>query len=247
MRRRALVALLGLGVALGVAAPVRGQGGTECCEILQIPASAFRSFNFDGGWGYDGSGYVCRNGSGSDLWAPVTLPTGAKVVSLGFFYLDTSVPFEVVARLYRFRGGNPSAGGSGAPADGEVVSVSSSAAPEYGYASADVTFDFTVLNDVAFDIDAGQLSVIVNSNQLGCVHGFKAVEIRWQRQVSPGPATATFNDVPAADPAFAFVEALAASGITAGCGGGNFCPDAPLTRRQMAVFLSKALGLHWPG
>ena len=32
----------------------------------------------------------------------------------------------------------------------------------------------------------------------------------------------------------------------AGCGSGNFCPDSPLTRRQMAVFLSKALGLHWP-
>jgi hypothetical protein len=36
-----------------------------------------------------------------------------------------------------------------------------------------------------------------------------------------------------------------ASGITAGCGGGNYCPDAPLTRGQMAVFLSKGLGLHF--
>ena len=34
--------------------------------------------------------------------------------------------------------------------------------------------------------------------------------------------------------------------ITGGCGGGNFCPNANLTRRQMAVFLAKALGLHWP-
>jgi hypothetical protein len=52
--------------------------------------------------------------------------------------------------------------------------------------------------------------------------------------------------VPTNHPFFQFVEALAASGITAGCGNGNFCPDAPLTRGQMAVFLSKALGLHWP-
>jgi hypothetical protein len=43
-----------------------------------------------------------------------------------------------------------------------------------------------------------------------------------------------------------FVEALVASGITAGCGNGNFCPDAPSTRRQMAVFLTEALGLHRP-
>jgi len=39
---------------------------------------------------------------------------------------------------------------------------------------------------------------------------------------------------------------LAASGVTAGCGGGNFCPDAPVTRAQMATFLSRALGLYWP-
>jgi hypothetical protein len=52
--------------------------------------------------------------------------------------------------------------------------------------------------------------------------------------------------VPTSDGAFQYVEALAASGITSGCGNGNYCPDAPLTRRQMAVFLAKALGLHWP-
>jgi hypothetical protein len=39
-----------------------------------------------------------------------------------------------------------------------------------------------------------------------------------------------------------FVEALFAAGISVG---GNYCPDAPLTRGQMAVFLSGALGLHW--
>jgi hypothetical protein len=45
---------------------------------------------------------------------------------------------------------------------------------------------------------------------------------------------------------FQFIEALAASGITGGCVGGNFCPDAPMTRGRMAVFLAKALGLHFP-
>jgi hypothetical protein len=74
----------------------------------------------------------------------------------------------------------------------------------------------------------------------------RAVEIRWRRQVSPPPPDATFNDVPTDHPFFQFVEALADSGITAGCGAGNYCPDAPLTRGQMAVFLAKALGLHWP-
>jgi S-layer homology domain len=75
---------------------------------------------------------------------------------------------------------------------------------------------------------------------------FGGVEVWWHRTVSPAPAVATFGDVPSSDPFFQFIEALAAAGITGGCGGGNFCPDAPLTRGQMAVFLSKALGLHFP-
>jgi hypothetical protein len=44
---------------------------------------------------------------------------------------------------------------------------------------------------------------------------------------------------------FQYIEALAASGITGGCGGGNFCPDSPVTRRQMAIFVAKALGLSY--
>jgi hypothetical protein len=42
-----------------------------------------------------------------------------------------------------------------------------------------------------------------------------------------------------------FVQALVDAGITSGCGGGNFCPEAPLTRGQMAVFLAIGLGLHF--
>jgi len=69
--------------------------------------------------------------------------------------------------------------------------------------------------------------------------------VAWHRTISPAPATATFSDVPTNHWAFQFVEALAASGITAGCGGGKYCPDDPITRGQMAIYLSAALGLHW--
>jgi hypothetical protein len=75
---------------------------------------------------------------------------------------------------------------------------------------------------------------------------FGYVEIWWRRIVSDPPPTPTFGDVPASHPFYQFIEALAKSGITGGCGGGTFCPDNPLTRGQMAVFLAKALGLHWP-
>jgi S-layer homology domain len=75
---------------------------------------------------------------------------------------------------------------------------------------------------------------------------FGYVEIWWRRVVSDPPAAPTFGDVPASHPFYQFIEALAKSGITGGCGSGNYCSDLPLTRGQMAVFLSKALGLHWP-
>ena len=59
---------------------------------------------------------------------------------------------------------------------------------------------------------------------------------------APPPATGTvFADVPADRFAAAWIEDLAARGITGGCGGGNYCPDGPVTRAQMAVFLLKAL------
>ncbi len=73
-----------------------------------------------------------------------------------------------------------------------------------------------------------------------------SVRAYYRLQVSPAPATATFTDVPVGHPQRQFVEALAASGITGGCGGGNYCPDTAVTRGQMAVFLAAALGLHFP-
>ncbi len=76
--------------------------------------------------------------------------------------------------------------------------------------------------------------------------GLGWVEIWWKRAISPAPATPSFTDVPASDSGFQYIEALKASGITGGCAADRYCPDASLTRRQMAIFLSKALGLHWP-
>jgi hypothetical protein len=74
------------------------------------------------------------------------------------------------------------------------------------------------------------------------------VRLFWRRQVSPAPAEASFDDVPVGHPFHRWIEALRDSGITRGCGASPplFCPDEPVTRGQMAVFLSVALGLHWP-
>ena len=68
--------------------------------------------------------------------------------------------------------------------------------------------------------------------------------VYYRLQVS-APGLQIFNDVPPAHPFYQYIEALAASGITGGCGGGNYCPDSAVTRGQMAVFLAKALGLYF--
>ncbi len=56
----------------------------------------------------------------------------------------------------------------------------------------------------------------------------------------PPKATGKFADVPSSYWAADWIEQLATEGITAGCGDGNYCPENPVTRAQMAVFLLKA-------
>jgi hypothetical protein len=72
-----------------------------------------------------------------------------------------------------------------------------------------------------------------------------SVAVYYRLQVSLPPDTPTFGDVPKNHPYFRAIEALAASGITSGCGAGNFCPGQPVTRGELAKFLSNALGLYW--
>ena len=69
----------------------------------------------------------------------------------------------------------------------------------------------------------------------------------YRLQVTPAPAVATFDDVPTGHPFFALIEALAAAGITGGCSTTPplYCPDGFVTRKQMAAFFARALGLHW--
>lgn len=55
--------------------------------------------------------------------------------------------------------------------------------------------------------------------------------------------TQPFGDVPASNAHRADIAALAAAGVTKGCGSDNFCPASPVTRQQMASFLVRALDL----
>ena len=55
--------------------------------------------------------------------------------------------------------------------------------------------------------------------------------------------TQHFTDVPPGSFGFGEINRMFELGITAGCGGGNYCPAGSVTRGQIAVFLVRAFGL----
>lgn len=55
--------------------------------------------------------------------------------------------------------------------------------------------------------------------------------------VPPDCQTAPFTDVPVSDAACPYVALIKQEGIAAGCDVGLYCPDGPVTREEMAVFL----------
>jgi ELWxxDGT repeat protein len=64
---------------------------------------------------------------------------------------------------------------------------------------------------------------------------------------TPPPATGTrFTDVPASFWAAAWIEQLAAEGITNGCDTNLYCPNKTVGRAEMAVFLTRAFNLTLP-
>jgi hypothetical protein len=213
-----------------------------------IPAAAFNPERSDTSYITDTTTeYLYRTDIGAfNGWfvAPLGLEDGSFLQGIRLFFYDNFAQ-DISWGLCKYHshpdGTNP----------GAVCPYAGGSAGTPGYSSELVMVNETVrlYDDVDGDgtKDDVRWIVLVSLPSATDELQFAGVRAFWRRQVSPAPQTATFNDVPTSDAAFAFVEALSASGITAGCGGFPplYCPDAPLTRRQMAVFLAKALGLHW--
>jgi hypothetical protein len=54
------------------------------------------------------------------------------------------------------------------------------------------------------------------------------------------PATPSFTDADAASPFFKWIQRMKADSITGGCGNGStYCPNDPVTRGQMAIFIMR--------
>jgi len=175
------------------------------------------------------------SGSGSDMVAGVHLPNGAIVTRIGVEACDNSDTGAVVLSLIQCAAGT----------DENCLSVGIGTGVANTAGCAIYGTDLTAL-DIVINNEAGSYHLVASTDDIGVQNSFRSARLYYRLQVSPAPAQATFGDVPTNHPFFQFIEALVASEITAGCGGGNYCHDNPVTRGQMAFFLATALGLHWP-
>jgi len=177
------------------------------------------------------------NGSGKFVAVP-SLPSGALVSAVEFDWCDTSaasdLQFDVFSSGYT----------------GETIQGLGS-----GSSDGSLGCSFTVVAlDTPFTVNNDGTQLILQAT-LPTHDGTTSISggvVRYVLQVSSPPATPSFNDVPTNDQGYQYIQALLASGITGGCGSHPpfsppvYCPDSFVTRRQMAIFLAKALGLQWP-
>ena len=181
--------------------------------------------------------YSTGGGGNVGFFAAAHLPDGAVLTSLTFDLCDSNTSNS------HWLGGLMSCGsvdGLCAGVGDSVQSVSNVTTPCAAYTQDISGLNYTVNNQTQ------RLVFLVNPGTTDNTNAIAGAVLGYKLQVSPAPGTATFGDVPTDHPFFQFIEALAKSGITGGCGAGNYCPDNPVTRGQMAVFLAKGLGLQFP-
>ncbi len=180
--------------------------------------------------------YYQNAGTPGDWWAQVKLPAGAIVDSIELDACDTSATGQIQFGMMRAQQGNASGGENITPVG--TTGVSNAAGCGFFYVNPSST---TTINNFNY-----HYWLFLNFGEQTSALKVAGFEIYYHLQVSPAPAVASFTDVPTSYWAFQYIEALKASGITAGVTPTTYEPESNVTRAQMAVFLAKALGLHWP-
>jgi hypothetical protein len=175
-------------------------------------------------------------GTPGDWWAQVKLPAGAIVDGVELDACDYSATGDIQFGMLQAPQANAS-DGANVPPVGTT-----------GVAYALGCRLFTVVPPAPLTIDNFHYHywLFLNFGEQTSALRVAGFEIYYHLQVSPAPGVATFTDVPTGYWAFQYIEALKASGITQGVTPTTYEPESPVTRAQMAVFLAKALGLHWP-
>lgn len=216
--------------------------GLKDYTVTVIPASAFTSdtdasTDFGSLFRY----FAPRNTAGGHFFHGVSVPSGAVIDFIGLETQDNGRN-AYQANLYYMTEYAGSTSG--------IVSVDFGLNGHYGY---DTAYNPTPLGWQLATNRSNALVMDVYQRPYDCPFpcdpgrqiSFGWVEIWWKRTVPEATPFASFNDVPPGALGFDHIEALKASGITGGCTPDKFCPDDPVKRRQMAIFLAKALGLFW--
>ncbi len=225
-------------LALAASSPAQTFGPND--QVLTIGSAEFHSIISNQPFTYTAfSAYI---GGANSFAAPLNLPDGAEITQMCLYSYDpdgAGTDSTIFAMKLPAGGQDP---GLYLVPGGHVFEFFNIG---YGTVCTD-PLSYTIHSDA--DLDGQGVRHLAHfvvaethaSTQIG------GVRITWHRKVSDPPATATFADVPVGAFGFAQIEALAASGVTSGCGNGKFCPNQTVTRAQMAIFLAKALGLYWP-
>lgn len=215
--------------------------GTSQDSIYHVPITDF--IPREGSWITKDDAFAntlsryTSNCSNTCLYAIPRLPNGALLTGIEAYFCNTNPDHNHLLgiQLYKtiYDGTDDQFLGAA------VYSATSNGCGEF------VSADLTSLNYQVNYFD-NQLYLRAYIADMDGSQAIAGVNLYYRLQVSPAPLTADFGDVPTDHPYFQFIEALSGSGITAGCGNGDYCPDRPITRGEMAVFLAKALGLQWP-
>jgi len=215
-------------------------------QDLWVPALRFApQFPAVGLWEYQAFMFYANAGADfTSFMAPVELPAGALITALECTFDDPSSTGNASVQL----------GESVYNVSTDVREANSIASVQTtgsgGFQNPSVALNKIVRYRIGTDRLFLYLQALMPADKTVRLRGCR---LSWNRRVSPAPAIATFGDVPDADPGpahpqFQYIEALVAAGITAGCSTTvppNYCPDSPVTRGQMAVFLARLAGLHF--
>ena len=184
-----------------------GVGNVQVYEVSAMsvpPMISDTVYNYEGSVRYKLSGSPWFVGS-------VAIPTGALLTGIEIDACDTNPAAFVSVAINRCVNHNGGCTELGLAASGTTETPG-------------CQFFYSATTAETIDHGAYTYHFVVADTGTNHFTTFQSVRVYWQRQMSPAPAAATFGDVSTSHPFFRAIEAFAGSGITTGCGGGNFCP-----------------------
>jgi hypothetical protein len=200
-------------------------------DFYANPSCASRPQEYLEGQDYIGTTQVTTDGSGNaiiDVTLAAVVENGSRITATATDPAGNTSEFSQRLIFAMNPAAGPPAGGTSVTItgmlfdDGATVSIGGQPAT-----NVDVTGP-TQITATTPALPAGSLNnvVVTNPNLTGgtLVYGW----------------VADFSDVPSPQQFYFHITRLVANGITAGCGGGIYCPLSSVTRQQMAVFLLKS-------